>query len=74
MPINEIKLNNALKFIEQGIKNEYFPGAAVAIGNKSEVLRKEYFGNRCIYPKIMPMEEDCFTIWYYHQLNIAFSF
>jgi len=58
VPINEIKLNNALKFIEQGIKNEYFPGAAVAIGNKSEVLRKEYFGNRCIYPKIMPMEND----------------
>ena len=58
MHINEVKLDNALKFIEQGIEKEDFPGAAVVIGNKSEILRKRHFGNRCIYPEVIPMESD----------------
>lgn len=58
MNVNIEKLDYAFSLVKDAIEKKYFPGAQVVVGNKSCVLKAESFGNRCLYPKNLPVEED----------------
>lgn len=58
MSINEEKLDNAFKLVEEAVKKDYFPGVQVLAGNKKGIIRANSFGSSCIYPEKLPMKDD----------------
>lgn len=58
MSINKKKLNTAINLIPIAIQKGFFPGAQVVIGHKNGIYKSESFGNRCIYPEIVPLDNN----------------
>lgn len=58
MSINTKKLTTAVKLVETAVQNNYFPGAQLVIGNKDGIYISEAFGNRAIYPEILPLDKN----------------
>lgn len=58
MVINKNKLYSAVNLIDKAVQNNFFPGAQVTIGHKNGIYISESFGNRCIYPEILPLDND----------------
>lgn len=56
MGVNIEKLDYAFSLVNAAIEKKYFPGAQVLVGNKSGILKTESLGNRCIFPKKLPMD------------------
>lgn len=58
MTINKNKLNSAVSLVNEAVEKNFFPGAQVVIGHKNGIYISECFGNRCIYPEILPLDKD----------------
>lgn len=58
MRMNDQKLGNAFKLVNEAVEKGYFPGAEVSVGNGKGVLRCEYFGSRCLYPEVLPLDRE----------------
>ncbi|MDF2673699.1 MAG: Beta-lactamase [Clostridiales bacterium] len=58
MSINKDKLNTAINLIPEAIQKGFFPGVQVVIGHKNGVYKSESFGKRCIYPEILPLDNN----------------
>lgn len=52
------KLDYAFSLVNGAIEKKYFPGAQVLVGNRKGILKSQCFGNRCIYPKTLPVNEN----------------
>lgn len=58
MSINKERLNEALKLVDDAVNKGFFPGAQVVIGHKDEIYVSECFGNRCVYPEVLPLNRN----------------
>lgn len=58
MSLNAKKLQTAVNLIDDAIRNNFFPGAQLVIGHKNGIYVSESFGNKCIYPKILPLDKN----------------
>lgn len=58
MSINSKKLTTALNLINDAIQNNYFPGAQIVIGHNKGIYVSEAFGNKSIYPEILPLDKN----------------
>ena len=46
------------QLIKQGLEEQIFPGAAIAVGDKNGELYRAHFGKRAIVPDELPLTED----------------
>lgn len=58
MAVNSEKLDYAFILAEDAVKKNYFPGTQILVGNKKGILKAESFGDRCIYPQKLAVNDD----------------
>jgi CubicO group peptidase (beta-lactamase class C family) len=49
---------NIAKFLEEGLKENVYPGAVLLAAQGGEIVFFHAMGNRAVIPKILPMEKD----------------
>lgn len=53
-----MNFNKTISIVNKGIEDKLFPCAAFAVGDKNGVFIKKYIGNKSIFPKESPLDEN----------------